>query len=163
MSNRRIRIKALQQLERSGGVTAERLVQAAKNARHVLHRDFTWDDAIAGHKYRLEQAREIISSVRVQIVTSTQRITSVAYVRDPRAGPHQQGYVSVAQIRSERQLCEEVMLSEVTRVQAALERCREVAGALDLSDEVEAALSHALTLRSRIRRGPAMVEDRVGA
>jgi len=161
MSNRRIRLKAIQTLERHGSVTAERLVQAARNPKHPLHGDFEWDDKKASHLYRLDQARAIIAKVR--IVMEHKKIAVVGYVRDPRAPAHEQGYVSVARIKDERTLCEEIMMAEVVRAQGALERCREIAAALDLEEEADAALSQALRLKSRIRRGPPTIEDRPSA
>lgn len=35
----------------------EDMVKAARNNNHVLHSRFEWDDLIAGHEYRIQQAR----------------------------------------------------------------------------------------------------------
>jgi hypothetical protein len=47
------------------GTDAENLVALAKPAKSPIHKDFEWDDTIAGHQYRLEQARNILRSIMV--------------------------------------------------------------------------------------------------
>jgi len=41
-------------------ITPEAVLNKAKNKRTELHKCFEWDDSVAGEKYRLIQAREII-------------------------------------------------------------------------------------------------------
>ena len=41
-------------------VTPENVLEKAKNADTELHKCFEWDNSVAGEKYRLMQAREII-------------------------------------------------------------------------------------------------------
>ena len=43
-----------------GELNAELVVKVATNPDHPLHSRFEWDDAIAGHKYRLSQASELL-------------------------------------------------------------------------------------------------------
>lgn len=47
------------------GKDAEEVVRAAQPSHSPIHRDFEWNDEIAGHQYRLEQARKIIRSIMV--------------------------------------------------------------------------------------------------
>jgi hypothetical protein len=166
MSSMKIRMQAIKELEdRHGRVTAERLVQEARSKTHPLHKDFRWDDKDAAYHDRLNTARQIISSVRVIITHSRKKISSVAYVRDPSLEPNEQGYVSVSKLRTERESALEAILSEVSRVQSILERAQELAFALDLQDEFAEALAAATTLKSRLRRGPALepLEEGYGA
>lgn len=44
-------------------LTAERVVNDAKASKHPLHNYFEWDDAIAGHLHRIQQARILIASL----------------------------------------------------------------------------------------------------
>jgi hypothetical protein len=46
-------------------LTPEVVVDAARDEASPLHDRFEWDDQIAGEKYRLDQARRLIRSVRV--------------------------------------------------------------------------------------------------
>lgn len=43
--------------------TPEEILQKAENPDSELHKCFEWDDAIAGHKYRLSQARQIMCNL----------------------------------------------------------------------------------------------------
>lgn len=52
--------------EARGSLTPAILVDEARATDHPLHDRFEWDDAIAGEKYRLVQARHIIRSVRIE-------------------------------------------------------------------------------------------------
>lgn len=47
-----------------GHLTPANVVRAATDPSHALHDRFEWDDAVAGEKYRLGQARQIIRVVR---------------------------------------------------------------------------------------------------
>ena len=53
-----------QQLEESGReVNAHNLVDVSRPEDAPLHKEFEWDDAVAGEKYREEQARSILRQV----------------------------------------------------------------------------------------------------
>ena len=53
--------QCLEDIEKKyGKVTTELLLQEASNPGHPLHKRFEWDDSIAAHKWRLEQAAQII-------------------------------------------------------------------------------------------------------
>ena len=41
-------------------ITPESVLEKAKNRKTELHKCFEWDDSVAGEKYRLIQARQII-------------------------------------------------------------------------------------------------------
>ena len=46
-------------------LTPRVVVDEARDPEHPLHSRFEWDDSIAGEAYRIQQARELIRSVRV--------------------------------------------------------------------------------------------------
>jgi hypothetical protein len=52
-------------LDSHGRLDADLVVQVATPEDSPLHERFVWDDAVAGHKFRLNQARQLIRSVRV--------------------------------------------------------------------------------------------------
>ena len=52
-------LKALYQ-RNEGLLTPQTIVNAAKNKKSVLHRQFEWDDNEAANQYRLSQARELL-------------------------------------------------------------------------------------------------------
>jgi hypothetical protein len=55
-------LEELQKIEAKNGILKpEDVVEYAANKRTALHSHFTWDDSIAAQKYRIWQARQIIS------------------------------------------------------------------------------------------------------
>lgn len=71
-----------------GRLTPEAVVQAASAEDHPLHDRFEWDDTTAAHKYRLNQARQLIRVVRE---TYTDRRGNPADVRTFHAIPRAEG------------------------------------------------------------------------
>ena len=52
-----------------GGLDAVQVVDAARDPASALHRYFEWDDSAAAAEYRLDQARAVIRSIKVTVVT----------------------------------------------------------------------------------------------
>lgn len=50
-----------------GKVTSELLLQNAEAEDSPLHELFEWDDAVAGHKYRLTQATNVIINLAIEV------------------------------------------------------------------------------------------------
>lgn len=55
-----IREELLKLKNRSGVLEPQIVVETARSANHPLHDSFEWDDTVAGHKFRVEQARALI-------------------------------------------------------------------------------------------------------
>jgi hypothetical protein len=162
MSDMKIRRAAIKKLEdKLGRVTAENLVAAASEKRHPLHNDFTWDNAKAGHQYRLDQARAIIVSIR-PAVSDVSRKLCTAYVRDPSIPSQAQGYIAVAKLRTDHDAAHEALSNEAVQLQAQLDRMRGLATALDLVAELDAIIESAMVFSSRLRRAPAAAAGATG-
>ena len=123
-----------------GKLTPDLVVQDAEQSDSPLHELFEWDDGIAGHKYRIEQARQVITSVRVVITTDHKAVSAVYYVRDPSAEPTEQGYVSLSTLRSDKDLARESIVMEFSRAAAYLERAKVHAQALGMTEDIDALL-----------------------
>lgn len=54
--------------EQHGMLTPEIVVESAHSKNSPAHGAFTWDDSMAGQKYRLWEARQIIRSIRIMTV-----------------------------------------------------------------------------------------------
>ncbi len=162
MSEMKIRAQAIKELEdQYGRVSAEQLVEAARDRKHALHNDFDWNDRQAAHKQRLHTARVIIASVRVVTKDTTRTITSPSYVRDPGRASDEQGYISVVKLRDDGDAAYEALLYETTRLQSQLERCREIAAALNLQDELKAVVDSVMMLSARLRKGKSVPQDQL--
>lgn len=63
--------------EANGGILrGEDVLTVAANPDHILHPKFQWDDSVAGHQYRLWQAREMIT-VYVSVVVQAPEVNTV--------------------------------------------------------------------------------------
>jgi hypothetical protein len=151
-SEQREAIKArLAEIENANGgrLTPDMVVKDAKRKDSPLHACFTWDVKAAAAAYWVQQARDLITSVRVVVKTETTSVSSVYYVRDPAARSDQQGYVSVQTLRTDVELAREALVGEFSRVADMLRRAREIAVVLDAQQDIETLLQGVVGLRQR--------------
>ena len=80
----------LKMMEDNGGeLTATDLVNAAAEPEHPLHHLFDWDNDSAADQWRLQQARNLISSIKVRAVIHPEDDRGPISVRVPIAvSPH---------------------------------------------------------------------------
>lgn len=84
MSDLRSELLAIR--EEHGKLTPAAIVAAATPDDHPLHSRFEWDDAVAGHKFRLIQARELIRVVKQTYVNAKgdpERLRAFVSVPEP--------------------------------------------------------------------------------
>lgn len=134
-----------------GGIlTAEAVLEDAKHKASPLHDYFDWDVQKAAHQHWVEQARQLIRSVRVVITTETRTVSTVAYVRDPTLGGEVQGYRLTTGVRTDADLSRDVLVDELDRVVSALKRTEDLADAFGLAEEVHGLLADVERLRDRL-------------
>lgn len=80
----------IERLIRKNGVASpEDIVKAAKPLRSILHNIFEWDDSIAAKGYRREQARSMVTSIRIEMLEDGELSHIPVYlsvVKDDRRG-----------------------------------------------------------------------------
>lgn len=142
---------ALDQLaDEQGRLTPETVVRAAEAQRHPLHDYFEWDDSIAGHQHRLNQARTLIRSVQVHIKTEKREISVSAFIRDPERDQKDAGYRRVEALMKEPQLAHEAVAAEMARAGSYLRRARDLAEALGYQADIVEVEERVQSLRTRI-------------
>jgi len=134
-----------------GRLTPDLVVEDAQNPDSPLHELFEWNDGVAGHKYRIEQARQVITSVRVVITTEHKSVSTVFYVRDPEADATEQGYVSINKLRSNSDLARESIVMEFSRAASYLQRARTHAEALGMEDDVDALIADVERFKQEVK------------
>lgn len=145
------RLTLMEEIQNAKGrLTAEGLVRKARDPEHPLHDEFEWDDSVAGHAYRVYQARQLIQSVRVDIEIEDRVVSTVAYVRDPVQAHNKQGYVAVKQLRSEPESALAMLQVEFQRVASSLERAESLAEALRLKPDVVAIATRVHHFRRKL-------------
>lgn len=133
-----------------GRLTPDAVLKAAKNPRHPLHEAFEWDDAKAGHAYRISQARELIARVRIEVNESELR--RIAYVRDPEAEPDAQGYRATAVLADDKEQARAAVLAELYRVHSCLIRAKDVAEAVGITSDIHSLLGQTEQLLASLER-----------
>lgn len=141
----------LSELEKDGRLTPDAVVADAKKPTSPLHDQFEWDKGKAAYSWWLEQARTLITSVRVIQRTEQTTIKSVYYVRDPSAMAGEQGYVSVTSLRSDEDSARAALVDAFSAAGDMLRRARELAVVLSLDAEVDALISGVVELRGKVR------------
>jgi hypothetical protein len=124
-------------VENHGRLTPDNVVDAAQDEASPLHRCFEWDNDAAAHMFRVEQARHLIRSVRVDFTTSHHTVRVPAFVHDPECEHGEQGYVSIRQLSSDEDKSREVVIAEFSRAASALRRARSVAMALGIEEQID--------------------------
>ena len=88
-----------------GKLTPKAVVDNARNPESALHRHFEWNDAAAAEKYRHQQARVIISCLRVEeIGSNNDPVRAFHSISDDGAA-----YRSIQEIRSSGDLQEKLL------------------------------------------------------
>ena len=113
--------------DRRGRLTPEQVVQAAEPEDSALHACFEWDNDAAGHAWRIEQARELIRRVRIEVTVEERTFRVVRYVRDPQRGPSEAGYMATMKVQSRS--VADMMRAELGAVSADLSRVCSLADA----------------------------------
>lgn len=136
---------------KNGGIlTPEAVVEDAKQKDSPLHSMFEWDTKKAAYQHWLDTARGLIRSVRVEVHVESRKVSTVAYVRDPKAPPERQGYVRTAALRSDTDLAREALEQEFQRITAAMHRARELSVYFGLKDELETMIATLGEFRERL-------------
>ena len=66
----------------NGNLTPLDLLKSAKPIKSSIHKYFEWDDTKAAHKWRLEQAREIISILYIEVNDIETRAYESIYIEN---------------------------------------------------------------------------------
>ena len=100
--------KHIAKLEKKyGEVNAEVFLESARSEKSEMHKLFEWDDAAAAEKYRIAQARVIIASIRVNVVSEdAEPVITRAFVQYE---PKKSGYISICKAMEDKEKRESVM------------------------------------------------------
>lgn len=118
--------------KKAGGLlTAEVVVEDARNPSSPLHAHFDWDNDVAAEKWRLEQARRLIRSVKITVEVVEDLVAVPKYVHVPEVG-----YRETAVVRKTEDTARAALDYELQRLAASLARVVAVADGLGLRGEV---------------------------
>jgi len=114
--------------KRDGGITVDAMLEEARPEDAPLHPICTWDDAVAGEKWRKHELRQVPRSLRVIVKEQESR---PAYVHIQPVAGNQPGYYQDAKIAianiDEYELAFKAAYQRVTQAQTALADLERVA------------------------------------
>jgi len=129
----------LQRIERErGGLRPSDVVAEAAKRTSPLHRYFDWSDTVAARKWRDQQARSLIASVRVVITDAPTREPIRAFMHVPSPGMAQR-YGSTADVLSDPEQREIVLARALQELRSFKERyadLKELADVFAAADRV---------------------------
>lgn len=103
-------IEALQRIakdDEDGLIQPPAVVEAAKDPDSPLHQFFEWDDTEAALQFRLEQARKLITRVRIRIEEPESLMWNVRIKQSD--GSERRGYVTTARAKADPDLYTQVI------------------------------------------------------
>ena len=90
---------AANELERIRGIYGdlkpEYVVTESEDSNSLLHNYFEWDDTVAANKFRKEQAKLLIRSITVEVVTQNINCNVRAFVNVVESGKDYRNYVPI--------------------------------------------------------------------
>jgi hypothetical protein len=135
-----------------GGLNPRTVVDAATPENSPLHNYFTWDNEVAGEKCRLQEARQLIATVKVQYEEHEEVRFFVSISKQRQE--ENPVYVTIDELRSdvdlERQYQQD-LLNDINRAQAKYRQYR----ALGASPELKAVgrmFKHADAAASELKK-----------
>jgi hypothetical protein len=100
-----------------------KVVRAAENPKSPLHRCFTWDNAVAGQKYRLIEARQLIASYRV-FADESSEVAAPVFINLPADRAGGRGYRFVEDVVAKAELRSQMLDMAVKELDDAKQRYR---------------------------------------
>ena len=117
--------KELEEIENSTGLTAENLVEYAKeNEKSIVHGMLEWDDAVAGEKYRKSQAQRIITNIQVEIIKKEEKLPVRAFVKTTKA--HNEEFRNIESVVSDAEKYQMLLSKAYAELNATKNRYKEL-------------------------------------
>lgn len=109
---------------RAGRLLPQDVLNAARNPESPIHECFEWNDCLAAESFRLDQARDLIRRVRIEVEHEAVSFKSVRYVRDVRRGAAESGYRNILKVHGRTAV--ETLQAEWSSVAALAERAANI-------------------------------------
>lgn len=141
--------------DKFGRIDPDRVWQAARDPKHVLHKEFPWDLETAARQRWRARACELIREIRVIVVIEDRKIAAPAYVHDPRE-LLPSAYIKTMRVAKDEDLAERNLLEELARIEGAVVRARSLAAIFGLEGKLERLLDGVIDIRRHFgdrRRG----------
>lgn len=122
MSDLRSELTAI--YRKRGELTPQSVVDEARPEGAPLHSRFEWNDEVAGEKYRIVQAQQLIRAVKIEYTDSAgekKRVRGFFPIRDVEENPEKIGYSPTEDIVQD-DMCLKILMRQLERDIADLKR-----------------------------------------
>lgn len=136
----------------AGRLTPDEVLKRARPKDSPLHDIFEWNDSEAARKYRLNQARELISSFDISITINRVEVNVQQFVRDPNKSTEEQGYVSVTSIKSDSDEAREFVSRELSIAKTYVDKTERFAALLGLTKDIRSLSDQLSELSHSMRK-----------
>lgn len=147
--------------DKHGRILPKLVVEAARNPRSPLHKEFEWDDKKAAAYHRLDRAQELIREVKLRVVVDDVRFAAPYFVSDPSS--RESAYVPTTAAAKDEELSESILMDELRRIESAIIRARSIAAAFELTSHFDRMLADVVAVRGKVSRRRFGGEDRPSA
>jgi len=130
----RIRVK------NGGTLSPRQLWESQRDPDSVLHEAFTWDDQVAGEKYRDIESRQIVKNLKVVYVNESQEQASVKAFSSIRTGRTSRVYVETLSAMQDEQTGSEILQEAYNGLVSWRNRWRDLCGAADFFTTLDSAI-----------------------
>jgi hypothetical protein len=138
----------LDRLSNNGRLTPDNVIDVARDENNPLHSLFEWDLDKAALEHWRQQARTIISRFTIRI--DTQQLEVQKFIRDVRKG-EEQGYVSVVDIKSDKELVRDTILDHVRIAIVYAEKVNNLAKYFGVKRKADHILEELTALQEKIQ------------
>lgn len=122
------------------GATPEDVVDDAKKKNAPYHDYFEWDDSVAGHEYRLNQARVMLRSIEVEVVLESGDIQKTRAFHCIVVNGDEKEYVSQSQVFSNAEWSAQIVEKAMNEARAWCQRYRQYSALAGVCNTLEEML-----------------------
>jgi len=101
--------------KRKGKLHPIDVVKEARDKDHILHNYFVWDNSVAGHKYRLQQARDLIANIVEVVVVEGEQSKQRSFYSVSGNGGGERAYVTLKEAVSTPSYRKELLKKIITQ------------------------------------------------
>lgn len=112
---------------KEGKLTPTEVIESARAKTSPLHSLFEWDNGRAADSYRIQQARELIRTVRLEVTIHKREVRVVHFTRDPDVPKDEMGYVNITKVNPQNARL--ILAHELRELIGHVVRCEQIARA----------------------------------
>lgn len=113
--------------------TAENYLELCSDPDSPVHGDYTWDDSVAGHQWRLQEARHFLKSVHVRVTEDSNIREAPVFFSARVTEDHSRtmSYVSFSEANEDERLADQILSRALRDLRAWRDRYAEHADILE--------------------------------